>query len=425
MRLLLILFVLLSVTTCAQQPTDWGAFMQSFPAKGWAGKKFKLEAAVKTELIDPTAHARLWVRVDKDNNKMGFFDNMDNRLIRSPEWQTYTITGKIDANARSIVFGGIYTRKGIFHFDNFRFYIETTKGQFEEMPVPNGDFETDTLANWFYMRKPGFTVIPITTTAQHGKQSLQVDGSMFKKANSFGNNDSTGKYVTVNGIKIYYEEYGAGEPLLLLHGNRESIGSFKLQIPEFQKHYRVIAVDTRGQGQSGEDGKTYTYDLFAEDMNALLDHLKIDSTHIVGWSDGGNTGLIMAIKYPRKVKKLVTMGAVVFINNTVVDKSIFKAVNQQIKDFQKDTTARGRNSLRLAQLLLNEPKHSFSALNVITCPTLVMAGEKDIVKEGHTKGIAAAIPGSTLLIVPKATHEYPWDDPVGFNKAVLDFLKKR
>ena len=156
------------------------------------------------------------------------------------------------------------------------------------------------------------------TDAYQGKQSFLVDGSHFVPADTYGNNAHTGKYAIVNGIKIYYEEYGKGEPLLLLHGNSCSISLFEKQIPELAKHFHVIAVDTRGQGKSGEDGKRYTYDLFADDMNALLDHMKLDSVNILGWSDGGNTGLIMAMKYPSKVKRLVTMGANVFIDKTVV-----------------------------------------------------------------------------------------------------------
>jgi pimeloyl-ACP methyl ester carboxylesterase len=184
-------------------------------------------------------------------------------------------------------------------------------------------------------------------------------------------------------------------------------------------------VDTRGQGKSGEDGKTYTYDLFAEDMNALLDHLHLDSVNILGWSDGGNTGLIMAMKYPSKVKRLVTMGANVFIDNTVVDKSVFKELNRQMKkELKGDTSAWGQNRKRLITLLLTEPKHSFEELKNIKCLVLVVAGEKDIIKEEHTKAIAAGIPNSTLLIAHGETHYFPSENPKVFNAAVIDFFMK-
>lgn len=94
---------------------------------------------------------------------------------------------------------------------------------------------------------------------------------------------------------------------MLLHGNSGSIIQFGEQILPLSQYYKVIAVDTRGQGKSGEDNRAPTYDLFADDMNALLDPLHLDSVDILGWSDGGNTGLIMAMKYPAKVHKLVTL----------------------------------------------------------------------------------------------------------------------
>jgi pimeloyl-ACP methyl ester carboxylesterase len=236
--------------------------------------------------------------------------------------------------------------------------------------------------------------------------------------------DTTGKYASVNGIKIYYEEYGTGEPLLLLHGNSQSIEAFKMQISEFAKHYHVIAVDTRGHGKSGDDGKTYNYNLFAEDMNALLKHLKINKTNIVGWSDGGNTGLILAMKHPDKVKKLAVMGANIFIDSSVVDDWVFKELNQQLKEMQNDTTQWSKNRIRRINLLLTEPKLSFSDLKTITCPVLVVTGEKDIIKEEHIRNIAKNIAKGTLIIVPNETHEYPAENPESFNKLVLDFLRK-
>jgi pimeloyl-ACP methyl ester carboxylesterase len=241
---------------------------------------------------------------------------------------------------------------------------------------------------------------------------------------AYGNNDSTGKYAVANGIKIYYEEYGQGQPLLLLHGNSESIQSFRLQIPEFLKYYRVIAVDTRGQGKSSEDGKTYSFELFADDLNALLNVLNIDSANILGWSDGGNTGLIMAMKYPKKVKRLVTMGANIFVDTSVVDEWIFNELNRQLTEMKFDTSYAIRNRVRLINLLLTEPKHHFEDLKIISCPVLVLAGQKDVIKENHTRSIAQNIRTSTLIIAPNETHDYPIENPKAFNETVIKFLKE-
>ena len=131
----------------------------------------------------------------------------------------------------------------------------------------------------------------------------------------YGANAAVGKYAEVNGIKVYYEIYGTGEPLLLLHGNGAAIGSFSSQIPELSKHFKVIAVDSRAQGKSTDSDAEITYALMASDMSALIDQLHLGSVDVVGWSDGGNIGLELALAHPEQVKKLVTFGA----NYTHVD----------------------------------------------------------------------------------------------------------
>jgi pimeloyl-ACP methyl ester carboxylesterase len=418
--------LLFTFTAKGQATNDWGAFAQVVNAKAYVGKKFKLEAAVKVQLIDSSAHAEIWFRVDRPNKQMGFFYNMIDKPIRTKNWETFKIEGKIDKDADNIVFGGLYNKKGIFYFDNFKLSIETTKGNFEEVKVFNAGFEEDSLTkNWTpFQKQAGYAITNTKSEFFEGKQACKVDGSFLKKSYGYGDNDSVGKYVNANGIKLYYEEYGSGQPLLLLHGNAQSIASFKLQIPELAKQYKVIAVDTRGQGKSTEDGKTYSYNLFAEDMNAFLNSLQLDSVNVLGWSDGGNTGLIMAMKYPSKVRKLVTMGANVFIDRSVVEKWIFKELNNQLKEMKSDTTYDGKNRFRLINLLLTEPKHSFEDLKTINCPVLVLAGEKDVIKENHTKSIAQNIAKSKLLIAPNETHYYPTENAKAFNAAVMQFLKE-
>jgi pimeloyl-ACP methyl ester carboxylesterase len=420
------IILLFTITCHGQNKREWGAFIQSINAKPFAGKKFKLEAAVKVKLIDSTAEAEIWFRVDRKKQKTGFFYNMMDKPIRAKDWELVKIEGRIDKDAEYIVFGGMYYQKGIFYFDNFKLFIETVNENFEEIKIPNGNFEDDTLSTHWYTNKNKNRYLFSTTNKEvfEGKQSCKVDGSFLKKINTYGDNDSTGKYINANGIKIYYEEYGSGQPLLLLHGNSVSIESFKQQIAEFSKGYKVIAVDTRGQGKSSEDGKMYSYDLFAEDMNALLNELKLDSVSIVGWSDGGNTGLIMAMKYPSKVKKLITMGANVFIDKSVVGKWVFKELNKQLKEMKFDTAYSDKNRVRLINLLLTEPKHSFEDLKKITCPVFVIAGEKDIISQTHTKAIAENITKSKLLIATKETHYFPVENSKAFNAAVMEFLRE-
>jgi pimeloyl-ACP methyl ester carboxylesterase len=125
----------------------------------------------------------------------------------------------------------------------------------------------------------------------------------------YGSNPAAGKYVDVNDIKVYYEVYGEGEPLLLLHGNGGSIENFTYQIPELSKHFKVIAVDSRAQGRTSDSDQEISYALMASDMSELIDKLNLGKVNVVGWSDGGNIGLELAYAHPDKVLKVITVGA--------------------------------------------------------------------------------------------------------------------
>ena len=121
---------------------------------------------------------------------------------------------------------------------------------------------------------------------------------------AYGKNTKAGKYADIRGFQMYYETYGTGEPLLIIHGNGGSIGDFNFQIPYFEKKYKVILADSRAQGKSLDNGDSLTYEMMADDLDALLDVLKLDSCYVIGWSDGGINGLLLAMRHPEKVKKL-------------------------------------------------------------------------------------------------------------------------
>ena len=125
----------------------------------------------------------------------------------------------------------------------------------------------------------------------------------------FGDNSAAGKYYEINGCKMYCEEYGAGRPVLTIHGNGGNIGAFAHNIPYFAAKYRVIATDSRAHGKSKDNGPTLTFEMMADDEAALLDKLQIDSAYVIGWSDGGIVALLLAMRHPEKVVKLAATGA--------------------------------------------------------------------------------------------------------------------
>ena len=125
----------------------------------------------------------------------------------------------------------------------------------------------------------------------------------------YGSNASVGRTFTHDGVKLYYEVYGSGEPLLVVHPNGTSIAAMKPQIEYFRKHYRVIAMDTRDHGKSGDSTGPLTYEQMTADLAALLDHLKVPAVNVIGWSDGAIEALLLGMKYPTKVGKIAATGA--------------------------------------------------------------------------------------------------------------------
>jgi pimeloyl-ACP methyl ester carboxylesterase len=243
-------------------------------------------------------------------------------------------------------------------------------------------------------------------------------------AKNFGSNAAVGKYINTRGVKLYYEIYGKGEPLLLIHGNGGSMRAFFFQIDFFAKKYKVIAVDSRAQGKSVDTSSVLNYEMMADDFSALLDTLKIDSANVIGWSDGGINGLLLAIRHPKKVKKLAISGA-----NLVPDASVFSPRGNLLmdSDLAKQRSlkqdAQTRNAIKLIQMMKVEPNIPLSDLQKIKCPVLVIGGDNDLVKASHTLQIFENIPKAYLWILPAAGHSPPFRHKEEFNAKVFEFFK--
>jgi pimeloyl-ACP methyl ester carboxylesterase len=233
----------------------------------------------------------------------------------------------------------------------------------------------------------------------------------------YGNNPLVGKYASINGIKLYYEIYGKGEPLLLLHGNGGSIGSRFKEIEDFAKKYQVIALDSRCHGKSQCMKSDLTYEMMASDVNALLESLKIDSCLIWGHSDGGILALIMGYEYPKKVKKMLISGANIQPDTT----ALFPTLVDAIKMYPMLPDTLQQKHLKLMAFHPNIP---FAKLKKISAPTLVMAGDRDAIREEHTIKIFQNIPNSQLCILPGTTHYVADEKPHLFRAVLYDFFDK-
>ena len=254
--------------------------------------------------------------------------------------------------------------------------------------------------------------------------SLHAQNSPFDKT-KYGRNKKAGHYVKTRGFSMYYESYGKGEPLLFIHGNGGSINNFMYQIPSFSKKYLVIIADSRSQGKSVDTGDSLSYEMMADDLNALLDSLHLKSCYVVGWSDGGINGLLLAIRHPDKVKKLAVTGANLWPDTSAVDTFAYKWAMHFNDTLSKLKPIPEVKAMRkLFHLLSFEPHITIKELHSIACPVLVISGDHDVILAKHTMLIAQNITNSYLWIIPNSGHSTPIFYKDQFNNVVEDFFTK-
>lgn len=243
-------------------------------------------------------------------------------------------------------------------------------------------------------------------------------------------------------ITLNVMERGSGKPLVLLHGNGESLEYFKSQIRYFSRSYRVIAVDTRGHGGSERGSAPFTLKQFAKDLKALLDTMGIRKISLLGFSDGGNIALIFALKYPDSVERLILNGAnlnpfgmkasvlipIAFEYAAAVVKASggSDALRHMTGGEDRKISAQKREAVRkkeLFGLMIREPWIRPKHLQEISCPTLVIAGTKDMIRTSHTRLIAKRI-RSVRLVLLRGDHFIAAERSRAFNRAVERFLRE-
>lgn len=214
-------------------------------------------------------------------------------------------------------------------------------------------------------------------------------------------------------INLYYEECGAGEPLVLLHGNDGDLTYFKSQTAYFSRSCRVIAVDTRGHGKSPRGSAAFTLETFALDLANFFDRLQIQRADVLGFSDGANIAMLFALKYSSRVRSLILNGG-----NFVED-----GLNDDVRaDIHNAITcARDTRSREMAELMIGQPNLSENELSNITVPTLVIVGDKDMIKPEHSRALARTLPNAEFAEL-QGTHFIAEENPDEFNAVVDKFL---
>lgn len=269
----------------------------------------------------------------------------------------------------------------------------------------------------------------------------------------------------IRDVELYYEEHGAGVPLLCIMGFATDLNGWLLQVPEFAKHHRTIVFDNRGVGRSSKPTGAYTIHEMADDAAGLLDHLDVDRAHVLGLSMGGMIAQELVLRHPHRVRGLVL--AATFPEPDVATeeqrKVLFTRMGGSITeegemriDFAAMNPMRFFQNMlplvfspafiekelpKLAQIFAGSLQYGFSIeailgqmqaimahkatdrLAEIAAPTLVLTGDADrLISPANSDVLAERIPGATLVRLPGGTHGFNFEMPDAFNRTVLDFL---
>lgn len=240
---------------------------------------------------------------------------------------------------------------------------------------------------------------------------------------------STGK-APVNGIEMYYATYGAGDPVLLIHGGLGHADVWANQVADLMTDHLVIVADSRGHGRSSRTEEPFGYDLMASDYLALLDYLKIDKVDLVGWSDGGIIGLDIAMTHPERLDRLYAQAANITtdgVDPSVAEDAVFNAyIGDMAGDYAKMSPTPDQFDgfvAQIGEMWATQPNWTDAQVAAIAVPVAVVAGDHDeAILRPHTEKIAALIPGAELVILPDASHFAMLQAPAEYTASVRAFI---
>lgn len=276
-----------------------------------------------------------------------------------------------------------------------------------------------------------FSLATSLSFAQNPVSKIEAEYDSLVAHTMYGKNDKAGKYYNIRGFKMYCETYGSGEPLLLIHGNGAQINAFVKQIPFFSTKYKVIVADSRAHGKSIDKSDSLSYEMMADDYAALLSAMHFDSAYVIGWSDGGINGLLLAIRHPEKVKKLAITGANLQPDSSAVSPDILKRTTRTYNMFvnmfneARPKTPLDSTVFKYFRLLIEQPHISLNDLHKILIPTLIIGGDHDVIRPAHTLAIYENIPNAYLWILPDSGHSTLVRYTEEFNSKVDAFFKTK
>jgi 3-oxoadipate enol-lactonase len=254
----------------------------------------------------------------------------------------------------------------------------------------------------------------------------------------------------INDIDMYYEEYGQGQPILLIHGLGSSTADWERQIPAFSNQYKVIAFDMRGHGQSEKPQGPYSMSLFASDAAELIKSLGLGPVHLIGISLGGMVSFQLAADSPELVKSMVIVNAghemivrtikdrwQVFMRTTLVRLFGMRKMGEVLS--QRMFTKPEHEDIRqifIERWSKNDPKAYLASMRTVVnwsvdeqlenidIPTCVITADEDYSSVESKKAYVDRMPQAELVVIKDSRHATPVEHPDEFNKEVMSFLSK-
>jgi len=230
----------------------------------------------------------------------------------------------------------------------------------------------------------------------------------------YGINEKAGRYCNVGDANIYYEIYGEGKPIVLLHGGFGYIDGFKKYIPVLSKKNKVIAIATRGYGKSEIGNKAYSYNLLAEDVKKVIEKECKDKAIIIGHSDGAMIAYVVASKYPEVVSKVVAMGGPIGTSGYSKEGLdwLKYSNSKEFESYRPDLIkimSRPERYNEFIENLMAMWKTSyilqFDEIKKIEIPVLLLLGDRDLFCTiDHIVQIYKSLPHAQLAVIPNSTH---------------------
>ncbi|MFY9614762.1 MAG: alpha/beta hydrolase [Candidatus Dormiibacterota bacterium] len=250
-----------------------------------------------------------------------------------------------------------------------------------------------------------------------------------------GENGTVQDHVDAGGVRTYYEAEGSGEPILMLHGGLCAIETFGGLRAQLAQNYRVYLPERRGTGRTPDVDGAYHYEAMAQDTIAFMDAVGLTACHVLGFSDGANVGMIIALQRPEFVRTQVFIGGNINHDGDPpeakgmlqMDKMPHEALPPMLHDLYAAVSPDGADHWDVVvdktwKMIQTEPTMTLDDLRHVATPTLMLFGEQDMVTAEYAAEMQAALPNSKLIIVPGASHGLPMEQPDVVARHVVEFL---